>query len=274
MNCKICCGTITLVLRTKILYKYDIAYYRCKNCGFVQTEEPYWLDEAYEEAISIYDVGMVNRNLMWRDLLSTIIPRYFYPNGDFVDYGGGTGLLVRLMRDNGYRFYRYDPHSKNIFARGFDIDDIKHKVDHEQKFEVLTAFEVFEHLPAPLDDIERMLQISDSILFSTFLQSPSTDLRNWSYLATYTGQHISFYSRESLQALARHFNCRLYTNGIHTHLLTRRALCITDEVLTKLMMPSPSLTQRLLRRLSGSSTTRPSLANADFDAIMTAYVRD
>ena len=31
----------------KILKK-DIAYFDCDQCGYVQTEEPFWLEEAYE----------------------------------------------------------------------------------------------------------------------------------------------------------------------------------------------------------------------------------
>ena len=41
--------------------KYDVKYFLCGNCGFVFTEEPYWLNEAYKSAINISDTGIVTR---------------------------------------------------------------------------------------------------------------------------------------------------------------------------------------------------------------------
>ena len=47
---------------------------------------------------------------------------FFKSNGSIVDYGGGYGLLVRLMRNSGFDFYRYDPYCANFFAKGFEVD--------------------------------------------------------------------------------------------------------------------------------------------------------
>ena len=64
MKCKVC-GTLNQAcFGGKILGKYDIKYYHCSNCGFVQTEEPYWLDEAYSRSINVSDVGYMMRNIL------------------------------------------------------------------------------------------------------------------------------------------------------------------------------------------------------------------
>jgi 2-polyprenyl-3-methyl-5-hydroxy-6-metoxy-1,4-benzoquinol methylase len=111
-----------------------------------------------------------------------------------------------------------------VFAQHFDIKDIK----DDSKFELLTAFEVFEHLENPLSEIEKMLQYSDSILFSTLLQ-PKRELKSvndWWYFAPETGQHISFYTKQSLLIIAKRFGLNLYTNGWDLHLLTTKKLPI------------------------------------------------
>jgi hypothetical protein len=62
MQSKITGGDTTLLFTTRVLNKYDVKYYRCMDTGFIQTEEPYWLADAYSSAITKLDVGMVFRN--------------------------------------------------------------------------------------------------------------------------------------------------------------------------------------------------------------------
>jgi 2-polyprenyl-3-methyl-5-hydroxy-6-metoxy-1,4-benzoquinol methylase len=226
------------IFAEKVLFKYDVNYYKCSQCGFIQTEVPYWLSEAYQTPVSVYDVGMVQRSLLWKSAIERIIRKFFNPNSKFVDYGGGTGLLVRLMRDSGFDFYRYDPYSSNIFAQGFDVADLP---DKKPRFELLTAFEVLEHLEQPLVAIEEMFQLSDSILFSTLLQpSDQTKInpQDWAYFAQQTGQHISFYTQDALAKIAKKFDCNLYTNNENAHLLTVKKLNLTSNKINKLLYPT------------------------------------
>lgn len=64
MTCKICNHQTKQIFQAKILNKYEIDYFYCEHCGFLQTEDPYWLDEAYNESINISDTGYMQRNLM------------------------------------------------------------------------------------------------------------------------------------------------------------------------------------------------------------------
>jgi uncharacterized Zn finger protein len=43
-NCKICGHLSQKFDVAKILNKYNVNYYCCLECGFVQTDEPYWLE--------------------------------------------------------------------------------------------------------------------------------------------------------------------------------------------------------------------------------------
>ena len=203
--------------------RYDVSYYKCDDCGFIQTESPFWLKEAYSDAITDLDIGYVTRNLVNRDITSSVIKYLFHSKGRFIDYGGGYGLFVRLMRDCGYDFYRQDAFCENLFAKYFDINDCREEVD---SFSLLTAFEVFEHLEQPIAEIEKMLSYSKSILFSTELQ-PDMSLispNQWEYFSLETRQHISFYSLKSLLVIAEKYDLKLYSNGKNLHLLTTRQL--------------------------------------------------
>ena len=89
MNCKICNHDTEKYKEAHILDKYDISYYRCSNCGYIQTEEAYWLDEAYHERITSSDIGLVERNIQTANWTKSLISILFNPAKEFLDYGGG-----------------------------------------------------------------------------------------------------------------------------------------------------------------------------------------
>lgn len=214
MNCKICSSNSDYFANGKILCKYEIKYFKCRNCGFIQTEDPYWLNEAYTEAINKSDVGLVGRNLFLSNISKAVICAFFKVDEKFIDYGGGYGLYVRLMRDQGFDFYHYDKHCKNLFAVDFEAGK-------NNQYELLTAFEVFEHLVNPIDELEKMNLFSKNMLFTTELipsRIPNPD--EWWYYGLDHGQHVSFYTEKSLSIIAKKLSLNLYSNGKSFHLLT------------------------------------------------------
>ncbi len=218
MNCPICQSSAREVFRAKILGKYDAPYFQCTECGFLSPPDPVWLPESYASAITALDIGLLKRNLELKEVVTAIVRTYFDPSAKFVDYGGGYGVLVRLLRDRGLDFYRQDIYAENLFAKNFDQADAG-----VERFELLTAFEVFEHLENPVAEVEKMLQLSDNILFSTELQPiPHPTPETWWYILPEIGQHISLFSRGSLEALAKRMGLHLQTNGKNLHLLSRQ----------------------------------------------------
>jgi len=251
MNCKICSNKTYEIFTRKILGKYDVSYYKCNKCLFIQTEEPFWLDEAYESgAISALDVGIMSRNLLLLDKTQNIIRKLFSDFNTFsaVDYGGGEGVFVRLIRDKGFNFYRQDLHADNLYARYFDVKDLP--VSH--KFDILTAFEVFEHLPNPIEGIKEMFNYSDTILLSTELQ-PSrhiSELKNWWYIVPETGQHVSFYTEDAFHTIAKKFDAYYYTDSMNLHILSRKKLAANPFVEEKRPQIKKTILQRILNKIN------------------------
>ena len=213
IQCKICSGASEKVSTKKVLNKYEVKYYQCPNCKFIQTEEAYWLNEAYDNAITNLDIGLVYRNEYLVPIVSTIINLFYKDKGAYLDYGGGYGLFVRMMRDRGFDFYRQDIYCENLFAKHFDLTDLPSNT----RFGLITAFEVFEHLVDPVKEIEKMLRHGNDVLFTTELQPENkNELDSWWYFTPETGQHISMYSKRSLEILAQKFQSYFYSkNNIH-----------------------------------------------------------
>jgi hypothetical protein len=265
MVCKICTAPSPVFYTCLVLKKYQVNYHKCKECGFIQTEKPFWLSEAYSSAITNLDIGLASRNLYLLDKIPKIIDVLFPRAGSFLDYGGGYGLFVRMMRDAGYPFYRQDIYCENIFAKNFDVTHVPEIV-----FDVLTTFEVFEHLENPMHEIAEMLKYGNNIVFSTTLAPEGIEsFKNWWYLAPSTGQHIAFYTEKSLNFIANHFNLYYYTNHCNLHVFSKSEMPI-ETIKNAFGTPQP---KNLLERLCNLFTKknqpiyRPSLLQQDFDYI-------
>ena len=231
MNCNICNNTSKLLFTKKVLGKYDVEYFQCEHCHFIQTEKPYWLSEAYQNVINTTDTGLLSRNIYFSELTSLLMYFYLKKNGAGLDFAGGYGIFTRLMRDIGFDFYWNDPLCQNLVATGFEWN-----MANALPVTLLTSFESFEHFADPHKEIEKMLKISDTILFSTILvpenQSPKED---WWYYSFNSGQHVSFYSRKSLEEMARKYGLNLYTDGVNLHLLTTKKMPFFNFILLKLL---------------------------------------
>ena len=233
-----------------ILAKYDCSYHFCESCGALQTEDPYWLEEAYESPIALIDTGMVWRNLRFSQIVSSILFFLFDRRGKFLDAAGGYGLFTRLMRDAGFDFYWNDKHCENLLVRGFEAD-----MSSDVTYTAVTAFEVLEHVIDPLTFVSDLLQSAgtSTLIFSTELfhdEPPAPD--DWWYYCFSTGQHISFYRRSTLEFIGRRLGLKFYSTGM-LHIWTNKD--ISPLALRLLGSAGVSrLISWLPRRIMGSRT--------------------
>lgn len=128
-----------------------------------------------------------------------------------LDYGGGSGLLSKILNDSGWQSTSYD----SFDNQNTDIHELG-------KFGLITAYEVFEHaqnIQSLMADVRALLAQDGIVLFSTLLSNgnivPNKRL-NWWYAAPRNG-HISLFSRESLTILAQAngLNFASFSEGFH-----------------------------------------------------------
>ena len=252
-RCKVCDSASAPFGVARVLGRIDVRYFQCPSCRFVQTEAPYWLAEAYSSALIAADVGAVQRNLDLAAVTQAVIQQFFRADATFLDNGGGYGLFVRLMRDRGLDFRWHDPHAASLLSMGFEA------APNESGFELVTAFEVLEHLVDPVPEIDAMLRRGGALLCTTELL-PATNPKpgEWWYYAPSGGQHVSLYTLESMRRLARRFGCHLVSNGASLHLFSRRR--VSERVFRLVTRRRVSAVLNRVRR-------RPSLIAADFEKI-------
>jgi hypothetical protein len=234
--CRCCNKPVDKIFVGRLLI-LDVTYYECNNCGYVQTEEPYWLDIAYEEAINDSDTGIMLRNQINARIVMLNMMILGIVDKTLVDCAGGYGILVRLLRDLGINALWQDPYCKNIFAKGFEYKN--------ERAGLVTAFEAFEHFINPGDELDKMLAIAPNVLISTaIISDPVPSQKNWWYYGREHGQHIGFFRVRTLKKLARDRGKYLLSNGTSYHLITDKPI---NHLLWKIMMKFNFFTPLLLR---------------------------
>jgi len=210
--CVVCNTSTDEAFVATVLSKHEISYFYCSNCGLLQTEEPYWLDEAYGRAIASADTGILARNLSFADQAARILYPLFGPKGRYLDWAGGTGLLVRRMRDLGFDFFWQDPYCNNALAYGFEDDS-------EYSYSAVTAVEVLEHLIDPVDFIKKACARSATrtlVCTTEIFEGNAPPSLDWAYYAFAEGQHIRFYQQRTLEMIAKKLGLNFYSDkGIH-----------------------------------------------------------
>jgi hypothetical protein len=256
MLCKICESTTRDFGSLRILARFDARYRCCSRCGFVFVEESPWLDLAYSSAIAASDTGIAVRNLKLADQVSLLISLAFNDAQRFLDFGGGSGLLVRLLRDKGFDFRLSDKYCANVFAGGFEARP-------GERFDLLTCMEVVEHLSDPLATFDELATLAPAIVFSTeLLPAKKNKPGEWWYYAPETGQHISFYTTTALRLIGERLGLSLATNGSNLHVLADRQ--VASAVVRLVSSRRGVHLARMLVRILGR--TRRSLTHRDAES--------
>lgn len=225
--CRLCGGHTQKVMTGVVLRKHQVNYYDCPECGYVQVEKPHWLREAYENPITDSDTGIIDRNYTNSKIVYLLSLFIFgikkYKNAIILDYAGGYGILVRILRGYGLRAYWSDKYCVNIFAKDACHQLIPSDESGLKEVDMLTAFEVFEHFEKSKEEIKEVLSISDVVLISTRLLSKKPpEINDWWYYGTDHGQHIGFYRLKTLEFIAKKNNYMLISDGVAYHCFSRK----------------------------------------------------
>jgi len=210
-----CCNGITDPVFTGMLFNHAVSYFDCPVCGYVQTENPHWLEQAYAKAINVSDTGIMARNQSNARIVLATLMMLGELDGAVVDCAGGYGILVRLLRDYGINALWSDRYCQNLLASGFEHGG--------EPATLVTAFEAFEHFVNPAEELDRLLTIAPNVLFSTeLITCPAPQQAEWWYYGKEHGQHIGFFRIKTLKKMAKERGKFLVSNGTSYHFITNK----------------------------------------------------
>lgn len=189
-----------------------VEYFRCSNCALLFTpafdhwDKPRFVREIYNDEYSRVDPDYVDaRPRANAQLIASLLRGK--DDLRILDYGSGNDRFAQLLRAEGFDCASWDPlreTGKPAHARG--------------SFDLVTAFEVFEHSPTPLETFAEavsFLKENGALIFSTLIVDPAWGIDHW-YVAPRNG-HVTLYSRQALAEMAgragltvRHIN-----DGLH-----------------------------------------------------------
>lgn len=181
---------------------WSAEYFLCADCGFCYAPAfRDWTAEMFAEHVynaAYPEVDPDYLTLRPQGNARRLIDAFgAFSDKRHLDYGGGHGAMSRLLREAGWSSVSCDPFHGDTKALAGNA-----------RFELITAFEVFEHDPEPhrlLDNLQQHLAEPGLVLFSTLLHdghiAPGKPL-DWWYAAPRNG-HVSLYSRDSLRRLAQ-----------------------------------------------------------------------
>ncbi len=197
--CRLCGGATAFKFQTQLIGKHDVDYFVCTVCASLETQAPFWLDEAYASNLGDLDCGAAQRNLS--NLAACLIVARLWGVRNAIDHGGGDGLLCRLLRDYGVNCFVEDKYASHTYALAFTKPDF-------QQPDAVFAFEVLEHFTDPAAEIAALLNRKPAIFFGTTERYRGQG-EDWWYLSKRSGHHIFFYSDNAMQIIARQHGYRL-----------------------------------------------------------------
>ena len=218
-----CCQGETIFFNTGVILSHQGIYTKCGACQSVQVETPFWIEAAHSKAISQLDTGLVARCLSSSRLVGVLLLLERKRTSIGFDWGGGTGLLTRLLRDQGFQVLTHDRYAEGTHAEGFIANDLQ--IAEAATF--ITAIECFEHLVDPIADFKDLASNKDYFIFTTeIIDTPPPNPANqeWWYYMPMSGQHITYASARGIDMFRKMIGFNHYVQFGSLHVFSRKKL--------------------------------------------------
>jgi hypothetical protein len=205
--CRLCGNNTVPLFKKKLFYRLEVQIYQCSGCDSLQTEQPYWHGVSYGTGFANYGIDTAKRCAhlaAWVTFVGLVFGKR--PSGTRVlDYGAGPGLLVRMLRDQGFDARTYDPFSPSLLATGFEG-----KLD--ERYDILVAIETLEHFVEPKRELEQLFfPRHDLVIVRT--QPYEGQGPDWYYFFPEGGQHVFFYSHRAREMIGRWYGYDVISFG-------------------------------------------------------------
>ncbi len=194
-----------------------VYYVYCTNCGFsfaplfLPWKKEEFLERIYNKDYILVDPDYVDKRPRGG---AAFLISLFGNNARSIrhlDYGGGSGLMSKLLNESNWLSDSYDP-----------FVDTQKSVAEMGTYDLITAFEVFEHVSALdslMNNLRSLLAPDGVVLFTTLLSdgniNPAQKL-TWWYASPRNG-HISLFSKKSLTHLAHSYGFTYLDAGVHIY---------------------------------------------------------
>ena len=209
VHCPLCNSSISA---KKIFKEETRGIVTCKRCGMVYVN-PRPTSEAIKQ---LYSIGISRwttskeyidkKTPLFKDLLSRV--QMMKNGGKILDVGCGIGLFLKLARENEYEAYGVDISDEDVkyarekFRLNVHLGDLIEANYPEEFFDVVTMWDVIEHLADPLyhfKEIKRILK-KDGYLFILTGNIDSDEAKRkgieWEFLNNRS--HIVFFTTQTL----------------------------------------------------------------------------
>ncbi len=196
------------------LYRYaDFAMVRCRNCSFCFVPSFYREKISYKEYKDESVAAQVRAGNNWikeqRHLLRFDLIRKYKPGGSLFDIGSGWGHFLATGKKLGYDVYGVElanqPYLYSKDELNLPVDRVDFlQMNEDKKFDVLTMWDVLEHIDLPDKFIEKCSKLQSCGGY-LFIQVPQIDSfiskrfkSKWKMISL---DHVNYFSRETIKKL-------------------------------------------------------------------------
>lgn len=217
MKCKLCGlnNTKEFIVKNK---SWEKKYHKCLECSFISLESNLVMND--REQFIRYN--MHNNKVddpVYRNYFKKFINyafEYAENKKKVLDFGSGPEpVLGSVLKSMGYEVSIYD----KFFASNVKV--------LEDKYEIITATEVFEHLEYPREYFKKLINILEDngllILMTCFHSDDLKKFSEWWYIQDPT--HISFYDMKTFNYISDEFNLEIVADNNKNIVILRKMKC-------------------------------------------------
>jgi SAM-dependent methyltransferase len=164
-SCPLCLATITQHLDTYTAPGYEI--YHCLKCNIIFSDPIHNAGQDWYETSDWYSFGSPVKEVRWHEQVF-LKRRPHYGNNRLLNIGCGKTIFLRDVENAGYKVVAVDFNEKAVqftkdklgIENAIAADIMKFSENYiGEKFDIIVAFEVFEHLSNPRDVIVALIKM-------------------------------------------------------------------------------------------------------------------